>query len=204
MIEYIPDNIDIESDSGINEGNCDSINEPIDDNSHFDSPNTVESITTNIGIDENWCNTIQEQGTLSTVMGESLYGDLHNVCGLDSHTVKNYQSIEEVSISPNADEMTQDVGLGSTIAPTSNTTLPPINELESAQSNLDIDNFANTPSSETLDVHEDDIARLQERAQGMERSEHKGEISFGKKMCPTRHGCQGATDCDYCGSDYPD
>ena len=23
------------------------------------------------------------------------------------------------------------------------------------------------------------------------------------KMCPTRHGCQGATYCDYCGSDYP-
>lgn len=32
-----------------------------------------------------------------------------------------------------------------------------------------------------------------------------GDISFGgsgRKMCPSRHGCQGATDCDYCYGDY--
>ena len=32
-----------------------------------------------------------------------------------------------------------------------------------------------------------------------------GDISFGgsgRKMCPSSHGCQGATDCDYCYGDY--
>lgn len=45
---------------------------------------------------------------------------------------------------------------------------------------------------------EEDVENLQKRAKGIERSEHSHQISFGSKWCPTRHGCQGATDCDYC------
>lgn len=68
---------------------------------------------------------------------------------------------------------------------------------------IDIDNIVNVPTTDQLEVSNEDIETLQERVEGIGREEHKGEISFGKKMCPTRHGCQGATDCDYCGGDYP-
>lgn len=43
---------------------------------------------------------------------------------------------------------------------------------------------------------------LQDNSSDIE-NEHDGNISFGRKMCPSRHGCQGATDCDYCLGDYP-
>ena len=72
-----------------------------------------------------------------------------------------------------------------------------------ATSSIDIDNFVNVPTTDHLEVSNEDIETLQERVEGIERSEHKGEISFGKKMCPTRHGCQGATDCDYSYGSYP-
>lgn len=29
------------------------------------------------------------------------------------------------------------------------------------------------------------------------------ETTLGRKCCPTRHGCQGATDCDYAYGSYP-
>lgn len=29
------------------------------------------------------------------------------------------------------------------------------------------------------------------------------ETTLGRKCCPTRHGCQGATDCDYAYGNYP-
>lgn len=73
----------------------------------------------------------------------------------------------------------------------------------SSTSGLDVDNLVNTPRTDNLDVSNDDIEDLQNRAEGIERNEHKGEISFGRKMCPTRHGCQGATDCDYSYGGYP-
>lgn len=31
----------------------------------------------------------------------------------------------------------------------------------------------------------------------------KEETMLGRKCCPTRHGCQGATDCDYAYGSYP-
>lgn len=59
------------------------------------------------------------------------------------------------------------------------------------------------PDDYGLDVSEDELSALEEKAEGIDRSEHNGEISFGMKMCPTRHGCQGATDCDYTYGGYP-
>lgn len=59
------------------------------------------------------------------------------------------------------------------------------------------------PEMESLDISDGKIEALEERAKGMERSEHKGEVSFGSKCCPTRHGCQGATDCNYSYGSYP-
>lgn len=59
------------------------------------------------------------------------------------------------------------------------------------------------PEIDDLNVSDAKIEALEERAQDIERGTHKKEISFGRKCCPTRHGCQGATDCDYSYGSYP-
>lgn len=55
----------------------------------------------------------------------------------------------------------------------------------------------------SLQVSEEEIRNLEARVEGMERSAHSPMPSYGRKMCPTRHGCQGATDCDYAYGSYP-
>ncbi len=75
----------------------------------------------------------------------------------------------------------------------------------------DVDNTAEdnsvgiyNPSDDDLTVSDDDVTSLEEKASGVDRAEaDKSQISFGRKMCPTRHGCQGATDCDYSYGGYP-
>ena len=60
------------------------------------------------------------------------------------------------------------------------------------------------PSDDDLAVSDNDVTSLEEKASGVDRVEtDKSQISFGRKMCPTRHGCQGATDCDYSYGSYP-
>lgn len=56
------------------------------------------------------------------------------------------------------------------------------------------------------DNFEDEVlADLKEKAEGIERAENGKDISFGsKKICATRHGCSGATSCNYNYADYPD
>lgn len=54
------------------------------------------------------------------------------------------------------------------------------------------------------DSHPDhDIEELLRRTKHLEHSEPEKPGSISKKMCPTRHGCQGATDCDSCLGNYP-
>lgn len=49
-----------------------------------------------------------------------------------------------------------------------------------------------------LSISSQDIDHLKEKAHGIERSKDRNEISFkGIKICATRHGCTGATNCDY-------
>lgn len=53
-------------------------------------------------------------------------------------------------------------------------------------------------------VLDDDISKLYEKTDGMERGEAKDTIhEYGRKVCPTRHGCTGATDCDNSYGSYP-
>ncbi len=53
-------------------------------------------------------------------------------------------------------------------------------------------------------VSDDDLNLLEDRASEIDRSDvDKSQISFGRIMCPTRGGCQGATDCDYSYGSYP-
>jgi len=92
----------------------------------------------------------------------------------------------------------------------------PINELDAPES--DEDNGSDTSivanedesminhsfDDDGLTVSEDDLNSLEDKASQIERSDSdKSQISFGRKMCPTRHGCQGATDCDYSYGGYP-
>lgn len=55
-------------------------------------------------------------------------------------------------------------------------------------------------------VSDDDLNLLEDRASEIDRSDvDKSQISFiGRLMCPTRGGCQGATDCDYSYGSYPE
>ena len=54
-----------------------------------------------------------------------------------------------------------------------------------------------------LSVSTSDINVLIERAKGIERAQLVTTSAYGRKMCPTRHGCQGATDCNYSYGSYP-
>lgn len=61
-----------------------------------------------------------------------------------------------------------------------------------------------TYEEDGLTISEDDLNSLEDRASEIDRSEvNESQISFGRKMCPTRGGCQGATDCDYSYGSYP-
>lgn len=61
-----------------------------------------------------------------------------------------------------------------------------------------------TPTDDGLSISDEDIHTLDDRASEIDHAEADGsQISFGRKMCPTRHGCQGATSCDYSYGDYP-
>lgn len=54
-----------------------------------------------------------------------------------------------------------------------------------------------------LCVSKTDINVLIERAKGIKRAQPVITSAYGRKMCPTRHGCQGATDCNYSYGSYP-
>ena len=54
-----------------------------------------------------------------------------------------------------------------------------------------------------LCVSKTDINVLIERAKGIERAQSVITSAYGRKMCPTRYGCQGATDCNYSYGSYP-
>ena len=53
-------------------------------------------------------------------------------------------------------------------------------------------------ASDNLAVPSDDIEHLRERAEGIERNNDEVDNTLkGIKICATRHGCTGATNCDY-------
>lgn len=62
-----------------------------------------------------------------------------------------------------------------------------------------VDPFVSSEGLTMKNVIDDLVGRVQ----GMERQHIKYEILLGKKMCPTRHGCTGATNCNYDYASYP-
>ena len=77
-----------------------------------------------------------------------------------------------------------------------------ITDSVSSNSSIDVDNLVNIPTTDNLEISNEDLNLLQEKVDGIERCESKAEISFGRLICPTRGGCQGATDCDYSYGSY--
>lgn len=54
-----------------------------------------------------------------------------------------------------------------------------------------------------LTISTDEITMLETKASGIKRAKHTSEPPLGRKLCATRHGCQGATDCNYSYANYP-
>lgn len=80
-------------------------------------------------------------------------------------------------------------------------------DVQNPDSNSD-DGTTVTPDSITgddgLTVNDDDMKSLEDKASKINRSDtDNSEPTFTSKMCPSRHGCQGATDCDYSYGSYP-
>ena len=62
-----------------------------------------------------------------------------------------------------------------------------IGELEKIKKDLD----------DELSISTEEINQLKKRADGVQRTEGHDELTFkGVKICATRHGCTGATNCD--------
>ena len=61
---------------------------------------------------------------------------------------------------------------------------------------------SNITMERILNVSKADINVLVERAKGVKRALPVITPSYGRKLCPTRHGCQGATDCNYSYGSY--
>lgn len=58
--------------------------------------------------------------------------------------------------------------------------------------------FANEGTDDSLNVSSTDLNDLQEKSSGIERNEGEMDNTLkGIKICATRHGCTGATNCDY-------
>ncbi|MBP3471483.1 MAG: hypothetical protein J6K41_04515 [Paraprevotella sp.] len=57
---------------------------------------------------------------------------------------------------------------------------------------------SNESVDDNLGVSSDDVNELKERADGIERKDNEMDNTIkGIKICATRHGCTGATNCDY-------
>ena len=68
-----------------------------------------------------------------------------------------------------------------------------------------VDDDDDDDDDDDLETSDEDVNSLASKAEDIERDEDNGQISFyglSKKVCATRHGCQGATDCDYAYGDY--
>ena len=79
----------------------------------------------------------------------------------------------------------------------------PENNIENILATETEDSFLHPFDTPELEVPESDMEALRDKAAGIEREMPSNSIPFGKNVCPTRHGCSGATYCDHAGSDYP-
>lgn len=80
----------------------------------------------------------------------------------------------------------------------------PLDDEHQIPTQSDVNDYDTT----SLSVTDDELDELGKKnvASSDETNEHENDLlerDMGRKVCPTRHGCSGATDCDYCGGDYP-
>lgn len=67
--------------------------------------------------------------------------------------------------------------------------------------------ISNTPEfieyDSSLELAQHDINFLEEKYEDVERADFNGEdLECSYKLCATRHGCSGATNCNACYGDY--
>lgn len=112
-----------------------------------------------------------------------------------------YNGYDDVDINANETELEDNVTNGE------GSTEEAIISTEQGVSNTDSDGLSSSSLSE-----EDPLAapmkkfeELQKRAENIEREggDNREDSSIGKRLCATRHGCQGATDCNYSYGSYP-
>lgn len=62
------------------------------------------------------------------------------------------------------------------------------------------------PTPDPLDISPKIVDNVIKKGEDIPKDDNQNEIpddEVGRKCCPTRHGCQGATDCDYAYGNYP-
>lgn len=198
MIDTILDNIGMSDDADALPEIGPNLDSDIDDSSMDSSLFSSESVNSN-PLNEHTAllnNSMVLEDSLPITSDDSI-GKIQSSANLDRQVIDNIHNgtvDESASFASTLDEI---------ISTPTGLKEQPNTMQELGISSIDVDNFLNTPTTDSLEVSNEDFDYLQDRAEGIERCEHRSEISFGKKMCPTRHGCQGATDCDYCGGDYP-
>lgn len=192
MIDQILENLGIG-------GNVD-ISGEVDSNIEIGNPQLPESLSTSDSVDSGAFSSSEMSIGLSIDVDDS-----SSMLGDHSSGINGNMSELNSELSPMNEQ--DSVGAENTLMQPFNGEPASIGQSETSVmsdiSSIDVDNLVNAPSVDNLNISHEELNNLHDKVEGMERSEHKKEISFGKKMCPTRHGCQGATDCDYCGGDYP-
>ena len=105
-----------------------------------------------------------------------------------------YEGYDTEPVDINPEDTGTDIETGGTDNPEIGEIEIPEIEIHDGTGNLEV-------SDETLNKLMD---KPEETVQEGDSDESGRNISFqGRKVCPTRHGCQGATSCDYSLSDYP-
>lgn len=92
-------------------------------------------------------------------------------------------------------------------------TIDDVDVPEFSDENGDDTNLTETESEDSLTDHqfddedmtetEKELKDLEEKVSDTERSDHLDRTKFTGKVCPTSHGCSGATSCDLSYGDYP-
>ena len=136
-----------------------------------------------------------EQFEIDTHSGENVFRtdvfDVDDKIGLHGDSIYRIKDDSEFLIS------------GDEVCVSDNSTIIALENQSEGLIPLEDDNFLAPINIPQLDVPQDDIEALRDRAAGIEREIPNGNaISFGA-VCRSRHGCTGATYCDNCLSDYP-
>lgn len=58
-------------------------------------------------------------------------------------------------------------------------------------------------TDDSFQIIDDDLDILVDKSKNVTPDDDTDDVMLGSKMCPTRHGCTGATNCNYDYASYP-